>query len=60
MLGARVGPGVADRRRLVERRDERREQGNEQVDHNDDDADLGGDAHFMAEDAHSGLSVARA
>ena len=40
MLGARVGPGVADRRRLVEGRDKRREQRHEQVDENDRDADL--------------------
>ena len=57
MLGARVGPGVADRRRLIEGRDQRREQRHEQVDHDDDDADLRGDAHFIAADAHDGLSL---
>ena len=48
MLGVRVGPCVADRRRLVKRRDERREHRNEHIDRDDEDADLGRSADLMA------------
>ena len=55
MLRVGIRPGVADRRRLVEGRDQRREQSDEQIDDDDDDADLRGDAHFVAADAHNVL-----
>ena len=48
MLRVRVRPSVPDRRRLVKRRDERREHRNEHIDRNDEDADLGRSADLMA------------
>ena len=53
MLGVWVRPGVAERRRLIEGRDERRQQSDEQIDDDDCDADLRGDAYFVAADAHN-------
>ena len=52
MLRVRVRPRVADRRRLIEGGDQRREQRHEHVEDNDDDANLRGDGDFVAQDAH--------
>src|SRR5580700_1496100 len=59
MLRVGVGPGVPERRRLIEGRNQRRQQSDEQIEDDNDDADLRGDAHFVAADTHNNPSLSR-
>ena len=55
MLRIGVRPGVPERRRLVEGRNQRRQQSDEQIDDDNGNADLRGDAQFVAADTHDVL-----